>query len=110
MRKSFLYIIAGTLLLCSCGSGNTPESTGFTIKESRQGVELFENGSAVFFYRREAKSGDGEHYFNNYLHPLYSLNGDTLTEEFPPDHLHRLGLLLAAQDAEDGLRNRTVPV
>ena len=83
------------LFLMGCGASSGSADQGFTFKESPQGVELSENGNPVFFYQKEPKSANGEYHFNHYLHPLYSVNGDTLTEEFPDDHLHHRGVFWA---------------
>ena len=87
--------ILSALLLMGCGSSSDSADQGFTFKESPQGIELSEDGNPVFFYQKEPKSGDGAFFFNNYLHPLYSVTGDTLTEEFPADHLHHRGVFWA---------------
>jgi len=83
------------LILLFAGCGAPSGNEGFVFSESREGIELSENGVPVYFYRSAPKSGDGEHWFNNYLHPLYSLQGDTLTEEFPEDHFHHRGVFWA---------------
>ena len=90
--QAFLFL---ALLLQGCNPSSGSEEKGFTFRESSQGIELSEDGKAVFFYQKEPRSGDGASYFNNYLHPVYSLNGDTLTEEFPEDHLHHRGIFWA---------------
>lgn len=87
------YIIP--ILLCiiiiSCGPSSNNGSP-FTFEEGEQGMELFENGNAVYFYQKDPKVISEGYICNNYLHPLYSLEGDTLTEEAPPDHLHHRGI------------------
>jgi hypothetical protein len=88
---SFLSLLA--VLLFSCSSPKTESE--FTFKKNDQGVELLENGQPVFFYQKMPKSLDGKYVCNNYLHPLYSLNGDTLTEEFPDDHPYHRGIFWA---------------
>lgn len=85
----FLIIIA----FLSCYSQKT--KTPFTFEKTVQGVELLENGKPVFFYQEKPKSIDGKYICNNYLHPFYSLNGDTLTEEFPADHPYHRGIFWA---------------
>lgn len=80
-------------LLISCNSQKRDSS--FTFVRIDQGVELLENGQPVFFYQEKPKSRDGEYTCNNYLHPLYSLKGDTLTEEFPTDHPYHRGIFWA---------------
>lgn len=79
--------------LISCGT-RKPDSS-FTFERTNQGVGLSENGQPVFFYQEKPKSLDGKYICNNYLHPLYSLNGDTLTEEFPVDHPYHRGIYWA---------------
>ena len=66
----------------------------FTINENSQGIQVKENDRPVFFYQREPKSS-AKAVFNNYLHPLYDLNGDTITEEFPEDHPYHRGIFWA---------------
>lgn len=67
----------------------------FTFEKSSQGVKLSENGNPVFFYQKMPKSLNGKYICNNYFHPLYSLKGDTLTEEFPSDHPYHRGIFWA---------------
>ena len=71
------------------------QKQGFTFTKNDEGVLLTENGRPVFFYQKENRSSDGKHYFSNYIHPLFSLEGDTLTEEFPADHKHHRGIFWA---------------
>ncbi len=79
------------LLIISCGP-SSDKGSAFRFEEGEQGVELYENGKPVFFYQKEPKAISEGYICNNYLHPLYSLDGDTLTEEAPPDHLHHRGI------------------
>jgi hypothetical protein len=76
----------------TCSSSPEKQKSPFLFKETDQGIELLENGNPVFFYQRKPKSLTGQYVCNNYLHPLYSINGDILTEEFPPDHLYQRGV------------------
>jgi hypothetical protein len=80
-----------TSLLTNCSFKELKKSP-FIFKDSDQGIELSENGKPVFFYQRTPKSLTGEYICSNYIHPLYSLNGDTLTEEFPADHPYHRGV------------------
>jgi len=77
-------------------TGSTPaKKTIFSMEENDQGIRLLENGNPVFFYQREPKSVKDLFSFNNYLHPVYNLQGDIITEEFPADHLHHRGIFWA---------------
>lgn len=93
MIKAIRYSILSSLILLisSCGPSSDKHSP-FSSKEGDQGLYLYENGKAVFFYRREPKILGGEYVCNNYLHPLFALNGDTLTEESPADHPYHRGI------------------
>ncbi|WP_172594509.1 DUF6807 family protein [Mariniphaga sediminis] len=89
LRMSCFFL----LLIISCSSREIEPS--FTFKENEQGIELLENGQYVFFYQKKPKLLNGQYVCCNYLHPLYSLNGDTLTEESPADHPHHRGIFWA---------------
>ena len=82
----FLVVIG--LLMTSGSCKDSP----FIFKESDQGIELFEKSEPVFFYQRKPKSLTGQYICSNYLHPVYGLNGEILTEEFPPDHPYHRGI------------------
>jgi len=81
----FVMVLGLFMTFSSCQSP-------FLFNESDQGIELSENSAPVFFYQRLPKSLTGEYVCNNYLHPLYGLNGEVLTEEFPPDHPYHRGI------------------
>lgn len=67
----------------------------FSFSEKDGGILLTENDQPVFYYQKETKSLDGAYPRANYLHPLYGLNGEILTEDFPEDHLHHRGIFWA---------------
>ena len=84
----FLFLFA-TVTACSPGAGEDPP---FLFHQDDNGVSLSEKGSAVFYYQKEPKTLTGEYVCNHYIHPLYALNGDTITEEFPLDHPYHRGI------------------
>lgn len=90
----FLAFVTCLILLLFMGSCQN-RTTNFTFKHNDQGVELLENNKPVFFYQQEPKSLNGEYVCNNYIHPLYGLDGDILTEEFPKDHPYHRGVFWA---------------
>jgi hypothetical protein len=94
MRSANPAFILFLALITACGYHDGSKNA-FVFKENAQGVELLENGKPVFFYQREAKSLTGRYVCNNYIHPLYSIDGDTLTEEFPADHQYHRGIFWA---------------
>jgi hypothetical protein len=84
-------LLSVVLLICSCGP-SPKNGSPFSFEEREQGVELSENGKAVFFYQKEPKLLSGQYICNHYLHPLFTPEGDTLTEESPADHPHHRGI------------------
>ena len=83
------------MLFISCVSPSLRNKTTFLLNKNEQGFELLENGKPVFFYQKLPKTSANKYICNNYIHPLYSLKGDTITEEFPPDHLFHRGVFWA---------------
>ena len=90
IRIAWLLII----IIVACSSPNSTRSP-FTIRQNSQGIELMENDHPVFFYQRQPKASAENKVYSNYLHPLYDLNGDTITEEFPEDHPYHRGIFWA---------------
>lgn len=96
MRDILLASIGVVLLLSRCNSPRKSEISSFTIIETEQGLEVQENNIPVLFFQRGFKESEsGEYSINNYVHPLYDLVGDTLTEDFPDDHPYHRGLFWA---------------
>jgi hypothetical protein len=71
------------------------EESPFRIQESDEGVLISEGDRKVLFYQRTPKSLDGRYRRANYVHPLYGLDGEVLTEDFPEDHRHHRGIFWA---------------
>jgi hypothetical protein len=95
MRKRGPFIIASLcsiVIVCSC---STEPKSPFLMKETPEGIEFYEDGNTVFFYQKEPKRVSEKYSYNNYLHPVYNLKGEIITEEFPPDHLNHRGIFWA---------------
>lgn len=92
MNYRFLIFFSFIVILMTCSSSLEIQKSPFSLKETDQGIELLENGKPVFFYQSKPKSLTGQYVCVNYLHPLYSINGDILTDEFPPDHPYHRGI------------------
>jgi hypothetical protein len=92
MNYVSLIFVSFIALMMTCRSSHEMQKSPFLFKETDQGIELLENGNPVFFYQRKPKSLTGQYIYTNYLHPLYSIKGDILTEEFPPDHPYHRGI------------------
>ena len=89
-----LVTLLALAVLASCGSGYPPPEpgTGLRIAREDDGYMVRDDGSPVLFYRLAPKSLDGEYRRSNYIHPLYGLDGEVLTEDFPEDHPHHRGI------------------
>lgn len=93
-KISINQVIAIVFIIASLSACKVHKSE-FEFRKTDQGFELTENGKPVFFYQQAPKSLTGEYVCNNYIHPLYNLKGDVLTEEFPPDHPYHRGVFWA---------------
>jgi hypothetical protein len=67
----------------------------FTTTKTPEGIELRENGKKVLFYQVQPKSVDGKFERAGYVHPLYSLNGNSITDDSPKDHPYHRGVFWA---------------
>lgn len=54
-----------------------------------------EGKDSILTYQASEKSVNGKYIRSNYIHPLYTLDGTVLTEDFPADHLHHRGIFWA---------------
>jgi len=67
----------------------------FTTIKSDEGIEMLENRKKVLFYQVRPKSVDGKYERAGFIHPLYSLNEKSLTEDMPKDHPYHRGIFWA---------------
>ena len=83
------------LLCLSTVSGAADHPSVIRVVENAEGF-LFTQGKAkILFYQRKPKSHHGKFQRANYIHPLYDLEGNVLTEDFPSDHRHHRGIFWA---------------
>ena len=81
------------LMLCVFVSTTcSVQKSQIQVIETSEGFLFTEKDQYVLFYQRAPKSFAGKYTRNNYIHPLWSLEGDTLTEDYPPDHAHHRGI------------------
>jgi hypothetical protein len=76
-------------------AGVPAAASPISIESNSDGVSFSENGKPVLQYQAKPKSKNGEYSRANYIHPLYDLEGNVLTEDFPQDHLHHRGVFWA---------------
>ncbi|KAA2218344.1 DUF6807 family protein [Maribacter flavus] len=62
---------------------------------SDKNAVFLEGKDSVLVYQKEPKSLNGSYERANYIHPLFSLDGVSITEDFPEDHLHHRGIFWA---------------
>src|SRR4026209_413775 len=67
----------------------------FTTTRSAEGIEIRENHKKVLFYQVRPKSVDGKYERAGFIHPLYSFNEKSLTEDMPEDHPYHRGIFWA---------------
>ena len=92
MHKLRLYSI---LLILFLPLGVAAQDSPLNAVQQEEGVLVKEGSKKVLFYQSAPKSHNGAYTRNNYIHPLYDLDGTILTEDFPEDHLHQRGIFWA---------------
>jgi len=65
------------------------------MKKNSNGLLFTEKGDSILLYRNKPVSIDGKFTRTHYIHPLWAPDGNVLTEDFPPDHLHHRGVFWA---------------
>jgi len=86
---------APTGCIADWNQSGSAKSSPINISETEQGFCVKEGDKQIMFYQRQHKSLDGKYKRANYIHPLYGLDGEILTEDFPADHLHHRGVFWA---------------
>lgn len=82
------------VVLVGCDSVAIEPSQSSSVSVARKdgGYLISESGEPVLFYRLDPTSFEGRYERSNYIHPLYGLDGEVLTEDFPEDHRHHRGV------------------
>ncbi|MGY5354530.1 DUF6807 family protein [Wenyingzhuangia sp. IMCC45467] len=86
----FLYIYICFFLIT-----NITFSQIINLKIDNNAVYFTEGNDSILVYQIAEKSINGQFARNNYIHPLYTLDGQILTEDFPKDHPHHRGIFWA---------------
>jgi hypothetical protein len=101
-RNSISVILVALIVpIALAGCSQNGNQTGIktqnpiNISKTDQGFIVTEGEEKVLFYQRQHKSLDGKYTRANYIHPLYGLDGEILTEDFPADHPHHRGIFWA---------------
>ncbi|OHB65633.1 MAG: hypothetical protein A2Y77_03605 [Planctomycetes bacterium RBG_13_62_9] len=73
----------------------SPTEQRFSMREENDGLHLSERGRPVFVYRHQMQLAQGvaeKYRRSTYIHPLFDLRGNAISDDFPKDHLHHRGL------------------
>jgi hypothetical protein len=73
----------------------TEERHVVKLRKVPQGFEFRDGDRKVMHYQQLKKSLAGKSPRANYVHPLFGLDGDELTQDFPADHIHHRGIFWA---------------
>jgi hypothetical protein len=97
MTHTRVVVVAGACVLAVGASvAATVEQAVVRVTKDPQGYWFTEGDTKVLFYQAERKAlPDGQAARSNYFHPLYDLDGNVLTEDFPTDHIHHRGIFWA---------------
>lgn len=63
-----------------------------SMRKTDKGILITDDRKDVFLYRTAPGNEGGTCQRCNFIHPLYGLNGGTLTEDQPSDHPHHRGI------------------
>ena len=78
----------------------------FTFSEDATSLTILDSGEPVLTFlhgRTDPPDGvDQSWWRSNYIHPIYGLDGEILTQDFPADHLHHRGLFWTWPDVTKG--------
>lgn len=88
-RSKFILLILFLVLIL------TVDAEEVKVEITAEGACFYEGGDSVLFYQAKNKSLNGEYTRANYIHPLYNLEGEVITEDFPDDHPHHRGIFWA---------------
>lgn len=98
MKNKLSYLILLLVMSYFCYNFSCPKSVTqpqIVIQPDEEGYWILENNKKVLYYQKTTKALDGTYARANYIHPLFSLDEDTLTEDFPEDHYHQRGIYWA---------------
>ncbi|HOI48901.1 MAG TPA: PmoA family protein [Prolixibacteraceae bacterium] len=87
MNRRFWFFLL--IVLPLAGSGQ------IEMLQTDEGILFTEQGKEVIYYQTEPKSLDGRYSRCHYFHPVWGLNGQIISEDFPADHLHHRGVFWA---------------
>lgn len=102
-----LSITLFTVLLIVIGCQPAEErQSPFSFQDDGAALTIFEEDQPVLsirYTRVDPPEGmDANYWRSNYIHPLYGLDGEILTDDFPEDHPHHRGIFWTWPDVTYG--------
>ena len=96
--RACVCLLFGFFIVCVFsldGQNVLGQNRQFVSDEDDAVIQISEGGLPVLTYQLQEKSLDGRWPRAGYVHPLYDLNGNVFTEDFPEDHGHHRGVFWA---------------
>jgi len=97
---------AGALVILLGGLATNLSGAAFRFSEPNdRSVALHEGDQPVLVYNYRMVSKEGvpaDRTRSSYVHPLYGMDGEVLTDDFPKDHYHHRGLFWAWPHVRSG--------
>ena len=90
-----LFFRSTSHLPTATGQQTAGTGEGVSAAVTPEGVLVSESGRKVLFFQTQPRSLDGMYTRAAYVHPLWDLDGNVLTEDFPEDHPHHRGIFWA---------------
>jgi hypothetical protein len=94
-----LAVLVGLVLMQAAAAGRALGDEGFRVKEiDDKSLQLFDGDQPVLVYNHglitdeKVPQSDPRRSRACYIHPLWGLNGEILTDDFPKDHYHHHGI------------------
>ena len=95
MMRTAISFVALLTAACGVGAANSFQFTNITERS----IALFEGARPVFVYNhgiiQPPPGAPADRARSSYIHPLFGLDGEILTDDFPKDHYHHRGLFWA---------------
>jgi len=88
-------LLIGVCVASAVLSQHSFAAQGIEVIRQEEGFLFQEGASKILFYQLKPRLQEGKYERANYVHPLYDLRGNVLTEDFPADHPHQRGIFWA---------------
>ncbi len=73
----------------------TLQAQNIQMQRTDKGFWINEDDNRIMFFQRHSNDSIPEFSRSNYFHPVYDLNGNIITEDFPEGHPHHRGIFWA---------------